>query len=72
MGIHPARYAGDRKGKRQGLCKVRAGELGADSGEKFCAYILLEGISRGCDVENCDKKRTDKQMRKKKRWEDFY
>lgn len=46
--------------------------LGADSGEKFFAYILLEGISRGCDVENCDKKRTDKQMRKKKRWEDFY
>ena len=29
MGIHPARHAGDRKSKRQGLCKVRAGELGA-------------------------------------------
>lgn len=46
--------------------------LGNRGGEKFCAYILLEGISRGCDVEICDKKKTDKQIKKKKRWEDLY
>lgn len=38
--------------------------LGADSGEKFCAYILIEGHSRGCSVEVCDKKK--KAGRKKK------
>lgn len=46
--------------------------LGAESGEKFCAYILLEGTSRGCGVENCDKKRTDKQIKKKKCWGDSH
>lgn len=45
--------------------------LGADSGEKFCAYILIEGHSRGCSVEVCDKKKKAGR-RKKKRWEDFY
>lgn len=38
--------------------------LGSAKGEKFCSYILLEKASRGCDVENCDKKRPDKQTRK--------
>lgn len=38
--------------------------LGSTKGEKFCSYILLEKASRGCDVENCDKKIPGKQTRK--------
>lgn len=44
MGIHSARHRGDRKSKRQGLCKVRAGELGAgrDKGQhQPCASAPL-------------------------------
>lgn len=45
--------------------------LGAESGEKFCAYILIEGHARGCSTEACDRKKKAGR-RKKKRWEDFY
>lgn len=52
MGIHPARHAGDRKSKRQGLCKVWAGELGAgrDKGQYqpyASAPLLIQRQDRG-------------------------
>ncbi len=45
--------------------------LGAESGEKFCAYILIEGHARGCSTEACDRKKKA-ERRKKKRWGDSH
>lgn len=43
--------------KKCKTCKYRA-----DRGEWKCNYILIEGHSRGCSVENCTKYKKGKRL----------
>lgn len=55
-------------GKRCRTCKYRA----AVSAVNGCDYIELEGHSRGCDVENCDKYARGKRMKRRTRLDEKF
>lgn len=51
--------------ERCGGCKYMGTIGGSRSSPKCCDYLLLTGHSRGCSVENCDKKEIGKRRKKR-------